>query len=151
MRSIREICAPDYTKAQVDAWSGRQFDQVGREKCIRDDYMWVVEDAGVIWGYAHLRLPNDKSGVGEVMALYFAPEAKGKGLGRQMIKLVEDQARLENCHTLTLNSTITSLEFYQKMGFQTTGPQVDRMVRGVGIPCYPMEKRMNLKSNSNRL
>lgn len=142
MRSIREICAPDYTKEQINAWSGRPFDQVDREKCIRDDFMWVVEDRGFVLGYAHLRVVKEKSGMGEVMALYFAPEAKGNGLGRQMMRLIEDRSRLEGCHVLSLNSTITSLEFYKKMGFQPTGPKVDHMFRGVGIPCYPMEKNL---------
>lgn len=142
MRSIREVCAPDYTQEQVDAWGGRPFDQSDREKCIREDFMWVVEDNGSILGFAHLRLPKDKLGVGNVMGLYFAPEAKGKGLGRQMAQRVEGQASSEGCHTLILNSTITSLEFYKKMGFQQTSPQICHAVRGVGIPCYPMEKKL---------
>lgn len=142
MRSIREICASDYTQEQIEAWGGRSFNQAVREKSIREDFVWVVEEGDAILGYAHFVLVKDKVGVGEVMALYFVPDAKGHGLGRKMMKLIEDQARAEGCHVLILNSTITSLEFYKKMRFQSAGSQICHNINGVGIPCYPMEKKM---------
>lgn len=142
MRSIQEICAPDYTQEQINAWGGRTFDQMHREKCIQDDFVWVVEESDVILGYAHLILVKGRLGIGEVMALYFVPEAKGQGLGCKMMQLIEDQVRSEKCHTLILNSTITSLGFYKKMGFQQTRPKVCHTINGVDIPCYPMEKEL---------
>lgn len=85
---------------------------------------------------------EDARAIHEVMGLYFTPEAKGAGLGRQMMQLIEEEARSEGCHTLILNSAITSLAFYKKMGFQEAGPRFCHAVRGVDIPCCPMEKKL---------
>src|SRR5687768_6896034 len=54
MRSIREVCAKDYSEEQIRAWAGREFRQNERTAAITRDSVWVVEAEGRVAGYAHL-------------------------------------------------------------------------------------------------
>jgi len=140
MRSIQEICAKDYTEKEIQAWGHRPYREDLRINSIKNDLVWVVEDEGEIEGFGHLQVFT-KDGVtqGYVVALYFTPKVTGKSLGKTMIGLMIEALREAKICVLTLQSTITSLDFYRKMGFMENGPMTTANVEGTPIPCYPMK------------
>ncbi len=141
MKSIREVCGPDYSPEEIAAWGGRDFKEDERLQAIKDNFVWVVEDDGKIEGYAHMNL-----GMGEakneayVFGLYFTPKVTGKGLGSRIIDLMDEELRQTKTKIVALESTITALSFYRKHGFKEKGPQVTVLVNGMQIRCHPMIK-----------
>ena len=137
MRSIGEVCAPDYNPDQVEAWQ-RPWDQAWREQLIANNHMWVVEEDGVVLGFCDL-IPS-----GEVMALYLAPEAVGRGFGTALLAVMEEFARKRGWPSLHLCSTLTARTFYLSRGFvEVPGGMREHGGRdGVMIPCIEMEKRL---------
>lgn len=135
--SIREICAKDYTPEQIEAWAGRKFRAELWCQTIDRDHVWVVESADKILGYGHLAIMSEE--LGEVMGLYFIAPAIGKGLGKKMFQEILTVSREHNLKKLNLHATITAKSFYEGLGFyQSAGDDTVEM-RGVAIPCFPME------------
>ena len=136
-RSIRELCAADYTPEQIEAWAGRNFKEELWRATIDKDFVWVVSDASpAIYGFGHLQ---EKEGAAYIAGLYFVPELKGKGFGREIFSLMVAECQKRSLAKLKLHSTKTALAFYQHLGFQALGPETSIRLGGEAIPCYEME------------
>ena len=142
MRSIRELCAKDYSDEQLTAWGGRSYDEQVRIKTITQDCVWVIEDKGVIEGFGHLMRKSGEPPNAEVMGLYLTPDIKGKRLGKRVLQLMEEWARENGYQTLNLGSTLTSFGFYQSQGFSEKGERAMLKIGGIDIPYIPMEKAL---------
>ena len=136
VRSIREICSPDYTPEQIEAWAGRHFKEHLWHQTIDRDFVWVLELDSVVQGFAHLALMSED--IGEVMGLYLSPEAKGLGAGKQLLSIIKKEAVINGLNELQLHSTVTAKTFYELNGFKQSGSDTTVEMRGVAIPCYPM-------------
>lgn len=137
VRSIREICGKDYTPAQIEAWAGRKFKPELWAQAIDRDYIWVVDDESKVIGFGHLAVMDENSC--EVLGLYFVPPAIGHGLGKEMFREFKKIGVQNNLKTMRLHSTITAKSFYESLGFLQSGSDTTVDMRGVAIPCYPME------------
>ena len=88
------------TEAEVDAWM--------RDEEPSDDLvppaglLLVARDGDTALGCVGLRLLGD--GIGEVVRVFVAPQARGRGLGRQLLAAVEDAAREHRLSTLRLDT-----------------------------------------------
>lgn len=137
VRSIREICAKDYTEAQVKAWSGRDFQASVWQKTIDNDHVWVLDDCQTIQGFGHLNIHHQD--LAEIRGLYFTPQATRQGLGHQLITKIKAFVRRKKIKTLILSATMSAKRFYQRQGFQLDGAQKSIMAGGQPIGCYPMK------------
>ena len=129
IRSIREICAPDYPPERVETWCANKV-PANYLKWLADPklrlYTGLLE--GRIAGVALLDIN------GWVFLMYVAPEALGQGLGKAMLHRLEDDARALGLTQLQLKSTITARAFYERQGYANLGPTQDE------IPSFRMEK-----------
>ena len=125
IRSIRELCARDYSPEQIAAWSGRDFKVARWCESMDRDHVWVVEGNGTICGFGHMSFPNP--GEAYIAGLYFTPEAKGLGLGRKMVDLMLKRARENSVTSIKLDATKTALGFYLSMGFKILEKSFVRM------------------------
>ena len=89
---------------------------------------WVVEEAGQVRGFASTGpvrdQPNGLSGAGEVFAIYLAPEARGRGLGRALFGHVVDDLRGRGLHPVVVwvfEANAATRRFYEAAGFQLDG------------------------------
>lgn len=142
-RSIREIAARDYTAQQVGAWTARALTPEAEASIsfqIRHERIWVIEMSGRIEGFLHLRFPTDAPGAAYVHALYLTPSAAGRGLAQRLMSYAEHEARSLDMGRMALHSSKTARGFYNKLGYRGTGPELQHVVMGVGLPCYPMAK-----------
>lgn len=137
VRSIREICAKDYTPEQIEAWSGRKFKPELWWQTIDRDLVWVVELDSKVRGFGHLALMDEESA--EVLGLYFSPELKGLGAGKELFQVLKTEAQSHQIKKMQLIATITAKTFYEKFGFLQSAGQSSIEMRGVDIPCIPME------------
>jgi len=137
VRSIREICSKDYTDEQIEAWSGRKFKSELWIQAMDRDFVWIVEHDSKVTGFGHLAIMDQDSC--EVMGLYFVPPAIGQGLAKKMFLEFFSVARENRLKLIRLHSTITARAFYESLGFMQSASDTTIEMRGVAIPCYPME------------
>lgn len=135
--SIRHLCAKDYTPEQIEAWAGRKFRADLWCQTIDRDFVWVIEGEGKILGFGHLALMDSETG--EVMGLYFIPPAVGQGLGKKMFNEMLAVCHENNLKKIALHATVTAKSFYESLGFFQSGGDDSVEMRGVAIPCFPME------------
>jgi RimJ/RimL family protein N-acetyltransferase/ribosomal protein S18 acetylase RimI-like enzyme len=149
MRSIQEVCSKDHSPEEIAAWGGRPFSREIRERSITSDRVWVFEELGDVIGYAHLSFPksNDELPASRsldrcayVNALYLAPEALGRGLGRRLAEAMFREVRDEKISKVELHSTLTAQAFYRKMGFVDSGPQISVTIAGQPVRAIPMHQ-----------
>lgn len=140
IRSIREVCSPDYTKEQIAAWSGRDF-QVSRWcESIDRDQVWVISnEKREIFGFGHLMFQVENEAY--VAGLYFVPEAKGLGFGRQMMELILAEVKKRQIKLIKLNGTKTAQKFYLAAGF-TAGESTCVTMMDQQIDCINMQMHL---------
>ncbi|MCM2278911.1 MAG: GNAT family N-acetyltransferase [Oligoflexia bacterium] len=137
VRSIREVCSKDYTLEQIEAWGGRNFRPERWCETIDKDFVWVIEVDDKVQGFGHLAL--QPGNYAEIMGLYFAPEARGLGAGKKLCRIMKGEAAKHGTERLRLHSTITGKSFYEGCGFHRVEGECFVEMRGIRIPCFPME------------
>jgi ribosomal protein S18 acetylase RimI-like enzyme len=98
--------------------------------------IWVVEDNKRLIGYA-ICLPRENDGssiysqgdkILEIDEIYIASEARGKGIGSQLLKMIENSARVQDYTKLFVYSSVKDinppLKFYRDNGFKTWAVQL---------------------------
>jgi ribosomal protein S18 acetylase RimI-like enzyme len=98
-------------------------------------------------GYCSYALTDDagvmKPGEMKLEQLYLLPELHGHGLGRLMLRHVEDQARVRDCGTLLLQTNkrnAAAIAFYRQAGFTVREEAVFDIGNGFVMDDYVMEK-----------
>src|SRR4051794_15114973 len=84
IRSIRVLCAGDYTPEQIDAWCRPKTPEKYRTAMTDGgETMFVaVDDYGSLAGFASFKGE-------ELYAVYVAPDSIRRGVGRQLLQTVE--------------------------------------------------------------
>ena len=140
MGSIQQVCSKDYDIEQIRAWGHREFNPEKRTALIQDQSVWVIEENNTIYGYGEVGKQENHA---YVYGLYFLPEAIGKGLAKDMLNKIENKAKSWGVNSLKLHSTITSLGFYLKFGFNQVNEVTSVKVSNEDIPCYEMVKNLS--------
>lgn len=136
VRSIREVVAKDYNHEQIEAWASLEYtDDVWQNTLVNDHYR-VVEIDGVIEGFCHSRI--HENGRGEVMGLYLAPGATGRGIGREMFEMARLWFQKNDVEEVDVTATRTALGFYQHMGFELKGEAPNHEIRGVAVQAFSL-------------
>jgi GNAT superfamily N-acetyltransferase len=134
--SIRHFCGSTYTQEQIDEWVG--FLTVERYAAAMKSLEFVVgEEGGKVQGFCILNLQT-----GELHAIYLAPTASGRGLGRQLMNWAETMARDHGWKELVLQSTLNAVSFYEKCGFQIEGTTNQPLPSGMPRACVKMRKAL---------
>ena len=110
--SVRELCKYDYEQKTIDLWvASKTVDS--RLQFINNDSLWVAELGGEIAGYL-ISIP------GEILALFVGSSYTGKGIGLALGKWGIEIAKGDGLRDVKLESTITAVDFYKKLGFRET-------------------------------
>ena len=75
---------------------------------------------------------------GQLRQMLVVPALRRRGLGRLIVRRIEDAARARSLRVLFLNARLPAVEFYRHCGFQSVG---DEFVSH-GIPHVRMEKSL---------
>ncbi|KAA1247075.1 GNAT family N-acetyltransferase [Aquimarina sp. RZ0] len=91
---------------------------------------YVVEDHGRIIGGAGIaQLENESYDICELQKMYFLPEARGRGIGTQMMNTCLDYAKSQGfvkCYLETMPYMMAARKLYKKTGFvPLDGPMGD--------------------------
>ena len=88
----------------------------------RNAYFVVEQDGVIIGGAGIAPLPGLEDTVCELQKMYFLPEARGRGIGMEMINHCMDYARnhdFETCYIETMPYMTNARRLYDKNGFKT--------------------------------
>jgi putative acetyltransferase len=119
---IREVfISDDYPKtgtAFADSYLDFMFEEYDKPRAA----YFVLENNGKIIGGAGVcQLENSQENICELQKMYFLKEARGKGLGIQMIEKCLAKAiefGFEKCYLETLPEMIVAQSLYKKVGFE---------------------------------
>ncbi len=134
VRAIREVCSRSYSADRIASWAGLLTPD-SYAAVVSERFLVVAEDAGAIVGFGQLDEPS-----GEVEAVYVLPDRQGEGIGRALLRSLEDAARAAGSKRLTLSATLNAVPFYESEGFAGESPVVHRLPTGVELPCLRMSK-----------
>ena len=87
----------------------------------RATYFVLENDGKIIGGAGVSQLENSTDNICELQKMYFLQEARGKGIGFQMIqKCLEAASKFgyEKCYLETLPEMLTAQHLYKKSGFE---------------------------------
>ena len=119
---IREVfISDDYPKtgtAFEDLQLDFMFATYDKPKSI---YFVVEENNRIIGGAGISQLDNSEENICELQKMYFLKEARGKGIGHEMILKCIEKAKefgFEKCYLETLPNMLDAQKLYQKVGFQ---------------------------------
>ena len=119
---IRQVfISDDYPKTGT-AFADEQLDFMcetyNKPKSI---YFVVQENGKIIGGAGVSALENSKENICELQKMYFLEEARGKGIGHEMIlKCLEKATEFgyEKCYLETLPEMLNAQKLYKKVGFE---------------------------------
>jgi putative acetyltransferase len=142
VRAIKRLCVHHYAPAEIAAWAGpRRPDHY--VAAIRQKDFYVAEEAGAVVGFSTL-----DAAAGEVEAVYVTPEATGRGIGLQLLRVLEERARKLRVRALHLNASLNAVPFYERAGYERQGLTKHRLTGGVEIACVLMTKELAAPTDS---
>lgn len=119
---IREVFISDNYPKTGTAFADKQldfmFETYDKPKAV---YFVVEENGKIIGGAGVSQLDNSTENICELQKMYFLHEARGKGIGFQMIqKCLEAATQLgfEKCYLETLPEMLVAQHLYKKAGFE---------------------------------
>lgn len=90
---------------------------------IPNTIFFVIENKGeIIGGAGIMQLQNSKDNICELQKMYFAPAARGKGLGTKMMNICLDKAKefgYEKCYLETMPYMESARKLYTRVGFES--------------------------------
>ena len=98
--------------------TGTAFEAYQNPKSI---YFVVEENGKIIGGAGVIQLDNSNENICELQKMYFLKEARGRGIGMQMIEKCLAKAKefgYEKCYLETLPVMLNAQKLYTKVGFE---------------------------------
>ena len=85
------------------------------------DFFIIERDTEIIGGAGIMQLQNSTENICELQKMYFAPEARGKGLGAKMMEICLDKAKefgYDKCYLETMPYMESAQKLYAHVGFK---------------------------------
>ena len=134
--TVRTVNLGDYSQLQVEAWAPDDLDFRNWAEACADRFTVVAEaEEGTIGGFAELQ--DD----GHIDCFYCHQDYQRRGIGRLLYTAIEQQAQSLGLDDLTVEASITSKPFFERMGFSSVQEQTVSC-RGQSFINYKMEKTL---------
>jgi putative acetyltransferase len=134
--TIHLINRQDYTEAQVNAWAPYVPEPAHWQKRSLSRQIFVADEEGTIVGFAEFETN------GHIDCFYCHHAYQGRGVGRQLLQRIEQEARSLHLPQLFTEASITAQPFFLRMGFHTL--QMNRLIRrGVELTNFSMAKELH--------
>lgn len=118
---IRQVFIDDnYPKvgtAFADSQLDYMFENYNKSKAV---YFVIEENGKILGGGGIAKLDNSDENICELQKMYFLQEARGKGIGLQIIEKCLQKAKefgYEKCYLETLPEMLVAQKLYKKVGF----------------------------------
>jgi len=134
--AIRGTCAGHYSREVIEIWAGRLRPEKYAEAIDKYEF-FVAEADGVIVGFGELGPEG-----GAIQGLYVSPDVKGRGVGRELLRTLEERARAYGLKSLRLTSSLNAVPFYERAGFRAVGELTETIGPGVERASVRMFKEL---------
>lgn len=134
--TVHRVCCVDYSVEQLNAWAPDFIDPEAWENRFLKSYTLVAEENGFILGFANLE--ND----GNIDMFYVSAESQGKGVGKVLLKHLENHAKDLKLDKLTSDVSLTARTFFQHSGFLTEEEYI-KIRNGVEFKNTLMSKKLS--------
>jgi ribosomal protein S18 acetylase RimI-like enzyme len=135
-RSVLAIPVGHYSAEEIASWAiPRRIEDY--QESVANKAFYVAVSYQRIVGFGVF---NSESH--EIEALYVAPEANGKGIGRSLLKELEERAHDLGIEIVRLNASLNAVAFYSRAGFIAQEESKYRLASGLEIRCVPMIKKL---------
>jgi len=138
------------TKAQIDYMLRGRFTPENLQRYVgaRDRWFYVLRLADEVVGYCSFAL-TPTPGEMKLEQLYVLPALHGRGLGKRMLHLVEQETLAHGCRTLMLQvnkQNTKSIDVYRRGGFTVREEVVVDIGQGFVMDDFIMEKPLQLQA-----
>lgn len=114
--------------AEAETWAATLTIE-GMERKLRELEIWVAEVNGVVVGWGAIR--GDR-----LEGLYTDPELAGRGVGTELLGLLEALMRARGIAAIIMESSANAEEFYRRRGYEPVGQRTPDGAQ-------PMRKRLS--------
>ena len=133
--AIRGLCASHYEEEVIDVWVGRTRPEK-YEESIDNCLFLVAEDEGGIVGFGVLNRER-----AEIGGLYVSSAVAGRGVGRRLLRMLEDDAVEAGLRRLELYASLNAVRFYESAGYVAHESLTHQLRPGVERACVHMVKQ----------
>lgn len=133
------VAQSGYTDEQIAAWAGGLTEE-RISQAIQSDFVLVAEEGVRLKGFATLIERGENAG--EIDLLYVDPDFKRSGVGRILVRGVEDAARQWEMSALWVDASDPAAHRLQSLGFRIHD-RYKKTVAGVVFQNTWMLKRLN--------
>lgn len=112
-----EFGVPKVGTAYEDQTLDKMYETYNIEKSC---YFVVTKENDILGGAGIMQLQNSNENICELQKMYFAPEARGRNIGFQMIEICLQWAKkygYDKCYLETLPYMKSDRKLYKKVGF----------------------------------
>lgn len=109
--SIEEICAEDYSDAQIEAWVESADDEAAFGKKLGEQLTLIATVDGAPVGFASLKGNEDLD------MLYVHPAAVGQGAASMLVDALERLAQARGAKKIKVDASDTAHDFFKKRGY----------------------------------
>ncbi|AIR62399.1 GNAT family N-acetyltransferase [Cedecea neteri] len=132
--AIRFGCRDTYPEDVLAAWTPDEMPEGYRNEIVNNPFFVADNENGEPVATGFLDLKN-----GSVEAIFTLPAWTGRGLAKQILQAIKQEARSRGMSRLTLSSTPNARDFYLKQGFRVVKEGLYPMSRsGTLLRCYEM-------------
>lgn len=134
-KAILAIDRQYYDEVQIGVWADAQTPGKYFAPIDAGEIFVAAEDAS-LYGFGWIKFDP-----AEIRAIYVAPEHQGRGLGRRLLRFLEDELFAVGVEEIILDASLNAQSFYAKYEYRA-GEQQLLDVSGVLSPYVPMAKRI---------
>jgi putative acetyltransferase len=134
--AIRVSCRTHYAPDELEAWVGRTTPESYAADVARGELFVAEGDAGIV-GFAVVVCEAR-----EVRAIYVHPDAARGGVGRALLRVLEDTARLGGVRDAWLDASLNAEAFYRRAGWRKVRDARHVFPGGRDIACVHMTKAL---------
>jgi N-acetylglutamate synthase-like GNAT family acetyltransferase len=135
-RAVRELLGTGYyTPEEIKLWAGAEKPEYYKES-IRDNEFYVAEENGAVIGFGILTRN------GEIEGVYVKPDVVRRGVGKEILKKIEERAQELDLTSLHLDSSLNAVPFYKGAGYEEQQQAKHSLASGVEVECVRMVKEL---------
>jgi putative acetyltransferase len=134
--AIRGSCHTHYAPEEIEAWATRTTPASYADDVAHRDIFVAEGDRGIV-GFAVLGAEER-----EVRAVYVRPDAGSRGIGRALLRVIEDTARLHGVRDAWLDASLNAEAFYRRAGWRKVRDTRHTFPGGRDIACVHMTKSL---------
>ena len=105
----------------------------------------AVSPEGDVVGFGRLILDSNSDSECEINKLYVSPSMSGKGVGSELLRHLEETARMNGRESAWLKSSLNAEGFYKKMGYSVVDPNCKYVCCELTLDCTLMNKVLSCK------